>query len=141
MALQGNGFFIVGEGDSQYLTRAGSFSTDSSGNLITSNGLSVMGYPAKNGVVDTNAPLTPINIPKSEVQPPQATTQLRHAWRHWTPQSAIGDSTSGQVKVYDSLGHSYEATVTYTKTGTNAWSYAISMPDTSDRKLEPRRRE
>ena len=129
VALQGDGFFIVGEGDSQYLTRAGSFSTDSSGNLITSNGLSVMGYPAKNGVIDNNAPLTPINIPKSEVQPPQATASFGlHATLD--SESAIGDSTSGQVKVYDSLGHSYEATVTYTKTGSNGWGYTISMPDT-----------
>ena len=30
---------------------------------MTSNGLSVMGYPAVNGVVNTNAPLTAINIP------------------------------------------------------------------------------
>src|SRR5579859_1311693 len=129
VALQGNGFFIVGEGDSQYLTRAGSFSTDSNGNLVTSNGLSVMGYPAKNGVVDTNAPLAPINIPKSQVQPPQATTSFgMHATLD--SEAAIGDSTPGQVKVYDSLGHFYEATITYTKTGNNAWNYAISMPDT-----------
>jgi flagellar hook protein FlgE len=33
------------------------------------------------------------------------------------------------VTVYDSLGKSYVATVTYTKTGNNAWSYNISMPD------------
>lgn len=129
VALQGNGFFIVGEGDSQYLTRAGSFSTDSTGNLITSNGLSVMGYPAKNGVVNTNAPLTPINIPKSQVQPPQATTSFGMQ-ATLDSESAIGDGTSGQVKVFDSLGHSYEATITYTKTGNNAWSYAVSMPDT-----------
>jgi len=128
VALQGNGFFIVGEGNNQYLTRAGSFSTDSIGNVITSNGMSVMGYPAKNGVVDTNAPLAPINIPKSEVQPPQATTSFGMN-ATLDSESAIGDSTSGQVKVYDSLGHSYEATVTYTKKGNNAWSYAVSMPD------------
>ena len=52
VALQGNGFFVVGDGGNQYLTRAGNFSTDSSGNLITANGLSVMGYPAVNGVVE-----------------------------------------------------------------------------------------
>ena len=135
VALQGNGFFIVGEGDSQYLTRAGSFSTDSSGNLITSNGLSVMGYPAKNGVVNTNAPLTPINIPKSQVQPPQATTSFGMQ-ATLDSESAIGDSTSGQVKVFDSLGHSYEATVTYTKTGNNAWSYCSLDAGYADCQLE-----
>jgi flagellar hook protein FlgE len=43
--------------------------------------------------------------------------------------SAVGASTAGQVKVYDSLGTAYQATVTYTKTGNNTWSYSVSMPD------------
>jgi flagellar hook protein FlgE len=129
VALQGDGFFVVANGASQYLTRAGNFSTDSSGNLITANGLSVMGYPAVNGVVNTNAPLTPVNIPKNQVQPPQATTSFGMN-ATLDSQSAIGASTTGSVKVFDTLGNSYEATVTYTKTGNNAWSYSISMPDT-----------
>jgi flagellar hook protein FlgE len=129
VALQGNGFFVVGAGGSEYLTRAGNFSTDSSGNLITANGLSVMGYPAVNGVVNTNAPLTAVNIPESQVQPPQATTTFGMN-ATLDSASAIGATTSGQVKVYDSLGSAYEARVTYTKTGNNAWSYSISMPDT-----------
>jgi flagellar hook protein FlgE len=44
--------------------------------------------------------------------------------------AAVGSTLSGKVQVYDSLGSSYQATVTYTKAGTNAWSYSISMPDT-----------
>ena len=47
-------------------------------------------------------------------------------------QDAIGSSTSAsdQTKIYDSLGNSYEATVTYTKTGPNAWTYTVTVPDT-----------
>ena len=128
VALQGNGLFVLSDGNNQYLTRSGNFSIDSHGNLITSGGLSVMGFPAVNGVVNTNGALTPINIPESKIQPPHATTTFgMNATLNST--SAIGATSSGQVKVYDSLGHSYEATVTYTKTGNNAWSYSISMPD------------
>ena len=65
VALQGNGFFVVSNGQEQFLTRAGNFSVDASGNLITSSGLHVMGYPAVNGVVNTNASVAPINIPES----------------------------------------------------------------------------
>lgn len=128
VALQGNGFFVVGDSGTQYLTRAGNFSIDSSGNLITASGLNVMGYPAVNGVVNPNAPLTAINIPENQVQPPLATTSFGMN-ATLASQSAIGTSASGPVKVYDSLGHYYEATVTYTKTGNNAWSYSVSMPD------------
>jgi flagellar hook protein FlgE len=129
VALQGNGFFVVNDGGTNVFTRAGNFSLDSNGNLITSNGLNVMGYPATNGVVNTNAPLAAINIPENQVEPPKATTTFSMN-ATLDSQAAIGSSVSGQVPVYDSLGNSYEATVTYTKTGTNAWSYSISMPDT-----------
>lgn len=128
VALQGDGFFVIGNGASQYLTRAGNFSLDSKGNLVTAAGLSVMGYPALNGVVNTNSPLTAINLPESAVLAPQATTSFgMNATLNST--SAVGASTSGQVKVYDSLGTAYQATLTYTKTGNNTWSYSVSMPD------------
>jgi flagellar hook protein FlgE len=132
VALQGNGFFIVSSGGNQYLTRAGDFSTDSSGNLITSNGLSVMGYPAVNGVVDTNAPLIPVNIPKTGVEPPKATSSF--GMSAILNSSALVNDPSGtltaKVPVYDSLGKEYQAQVTYTKTAQNTWTYSISLPDT-----------
>ena len=63
VALNGNGFFVIGNGAGGYeLTRDGNFTQAANGNLL-SNGMSVMGYPALNGVVNTNAPLTAINIP------------------------------------------------------------------------------
>src|SRR5208283_1241029 len=77
VALNGSGFFVAGSGDGGYeYTRAGDFTLNSDGALVTSNGLSVMGYPAVNGVVNTNAPLTAITIPVGQVQQPQATTTL-----------------------------------------------------------------
>src|SRR6266702_601466 len=41
MAISGNGFFVVQQNGVQELTRDGSFSLDSSGNLITTSGQSV----------------------------------------------------------------------------------------------------
>ena len=129
VALQGNGFFVVNDGATSLLTRAGNFSLDASGNLITANGLSVMGFPATNGVVDTNSPITPIHIPVGEVEAPSATTSFGMK-ATLNSGAAVGSTLSGKVQVYDSLGSSYQATVTYTKAGTNVWSYSISMPDT-----------
>jgi flagellar hook protein FlgE len=129
VALQGNGFFVVGSDGNNLLTRAGNFSLDQNGNLITANGLSVMGFPAVNGVVNTNAPLTPIQIPVGQVEPPSATTSFGMT-ATLNSSANVGDSLSGEVQVYDSLGNAYQATVTYTKTGSNTWSYAISLPDT-----------
>ena len=132
VALQGDGFFVLSDGANQYLTRAGNFSTDQGGNLITSSGLSVMGYPAVNGVVNTNAPLTPVVIPKTGVEPPQATSSF--GMSAILNSSALVNDPSGiltaKVPVYDSLGEEYQAQVTYTKTAQNTWTYSISLPDT-----------
>jgi flagellar hook protein FlgE len=128
VALNGNGFFVVnsGSGSDEY-TRAGDFSLNSAGDLITANGLSVMGYPAVNGVVNTNSPLTAINIPVGQVEQPKATTTLDMT-ANLDASSTTGTAFPAQVTVYDSLGVSHVATVTYTQTGANTWSYSAALP-------------
>ena len=130
VALDGSGFFVVSNGSSNLYTRAGNFTQDSAGNLITSDGLTVMGYPAVNGVVDTNAPLTAITIPLiGQVQQPEASSSFSMT-ANLDSASPIGTTFPAPMTLYDSLGVSYEATVNYTKTGTNTWSYNITLPDT-----------
>jgi flagellar hook protein FlgE len=130
VAINGSGFFVLNGGSGSNLyTRAGDFSLASSGNLVTSNGLNVMGYPAVNGVVNPNGAMTAINIPESQVQAPQATGTFGIT-ATLSSSAAVGTTVPAQVQVYDSLGQSYEATVNFTKTGTNAWSYSVSLPDT-----------
>jgi len=136
VALQGNGFFVVSDGGNTLLTRAGDFSLDQNGSLITADGLSVMGFPAINGKVDTTAPLTVIHIPVGEVELPSATTSFGMA-ATLNSSAQIGDSLPGTVQVYDSLGRSYQATVKYTKTGTNNWSYDITLPDRLPASVNP----
>ncbi len=127
VALNGNGFFVVNNGGVSEYSRAGNFSLDSSGNLITQNGLNVMGYPAANGVVNTNSPLTPITIPVGQVEPPKATSTMNMTV-NLNATSAAGATFPAQVTVYDSLGVSHVATVTYAQTGTNTWSYSVALP-------------
>ena len=128
VALQGNGFFVADNGGSYEFTRAGNFGTNPNGNLVTQNGLEVMGYPVMNGTVNTNAPLAPINIPIGQVEPPKATTSFGMTA---TLDSAadVGATVPGTVQVYDSMGKSFEATVTYSKIANNEWSYSASLPD------------
>jgi flagellar hook protein FlgE len=130
VALNGNGFFIVNGGGANLLTRNGAFTQDASGVLRTADGFAVMGYPAVNGVVNTNAALTPVNIPViGQVIKPQATTSFGMN-ATLNSEAAISSSVTGQVQVYDSLGKSYEATVTYTKQDATHWGYSVSLPDT-----------
>jgi len=129
VALNGSGFFVLSNGNGGYeYTRAGDLTLDSNGALVTSNGLNVMGYPAVKGVVNTNAPLTGINIPVGQVQQPQATSSFGIT-ANLDSSAAVGTSFPAPVTIYDSQGVGYQAQVTFTKTGTNTWSYDISVPD------------
>ena len=130
-AINGSGFFVLDNNGSQMYTRNGTFQTSSDGTLESYDGLAVMGYGAKDGVVDTSGGLTDIVIPSGQVMKPSATTSFSLT-TNLNSADPVGTTTSAsdETKVYYSLGNSYEATVTYTKTGTNAWSYSISIPDT-----------
>jgi flagellar hook protein FlgE len=128
VALNGNGFFIVSNGNGAIeLTRAGNFTQDANGNIVTSAGLNVMGYPAVKGVVNTNAPLAPINIPVGQVQQPIATTSFGMT-ANLNAASSAGTQFPAQLTVYDSLGEPHVATVTYTETAPNTWSYSVALP-------------
>ena len=127
MALAGNGFFVVQQGGVQSLTRAGNFQLSSSGNLITQDGQQVMGYAAVNGVVNQNSSLTPITIPVGLNEGAQA-TQNFSVTTNLNSNATAGTAFSTPVQIFDSLGQSHQATVSYTKTATNTWSYSVGLP-------------
>ncbi len=129
VALQGSGFFVVGDGANQYLTRNGDFQTDANGNLVTSNGESVMGYPVgANGAIDTAAPIGAINIPMDQVQQPQATTTMSIAGNLEAGAPAT-TSFPSTITVYDSLGEPQQATITFTPgAAANTWNYSAQLP-------------
>ncbi|MGI4828096.1 MAG: flagellar hook protein FlgE [Janthinobacterium lividum] len=130
MALSGNGFFVLqSTGGTQSYTRAGDFTSNSSGELVTADGQYVMGYPAVDGVVDTSAPLQTLQVGLGSITPATATTSMNITAN--LNSSAAADTTSSfstDLAVYDSLGTSHELNVNYTKTGTNSWSYSVTIP-------------
>ncbi len=71
LAIQGDGFFILTDGQNRYYTRAGGFDLDENGDLVQpSSGLKVLGWAAKwdsvkkKYYVDTNLPIEPLRITK-----------------------------------------------------------------------------
>lgn len=127
VALNGDGFFVVQNGQVQEYTRAGNFVVSADGHLLTQGGQQVMVYPAVNGVADTNAPLVPIQIPIGQVEQPQATGNISLT-ANLDASAAVGTSTQGQITIYDSLGEAHIASVNFQKTAANTWSYNISLP-------------
>ncbi|HEY0759295.1 MAG TPA: flagellar hook protein FlgE [Acidisarcina sp.] len=128
MALQGNGFFVTRENDglTDY-TRAGDFTTDSSGRLVTSNGQLVLGYGAVNGVVTNSPVLQSISVNQDSIAPASATSSF-NITANLMSSVPVGTSSSSTFTAYDSLGTPHAFSVIYTNTGTNTWSYSVSLP-------------
>ncbi len=128
MAINGNGFFVAQDGNGQqYLTRAGDFTTSADGNLTTTDGFDVLGYPAVNGAINANGAATPIVIPVNSAQAPQA-TQNMSIDMNLDATAATGTVVPVPVTLYDSLGSAQQATATFTAEGGGQWSYQIAVP-------------
>ena len=78
MAIEGNGFFILSDGDRHYYTRAGLFGLDKDGSLVSSvNGMKVMGWKATNGQIDPDGDLKSLVIPIGTTIKPIATSSVK----------------------------------------------------------------
>ncbi len=148
LAISGNGFFPVSQGgDNSYLTRAGSFVPDSTGNLINAAGFSLLGYKigadgttsstlsvvnvsntglqaaaSTSGTLTANLPSSATAIPSTTTTNPDGSTTTTN------PTSpANSNSTSTQytdktsLTVYGDLGTAENLDVYLTKTGANTW--------------------
>jgi len=129
IGLQGAGFFQITmpSGETGY-TRAGAFSFDASGTLISPDGQRVQGYMALDPItkqVITSGTPSDIVVPPSILRPPVATTQFT-AISNLNAQAAVGDTFTSSVQIYDSLGAPHVATMTYTNTAPGA-SVRVSM--------------
>ena len=80
-----------------------------------------------NGVVNQNSSLSPITIPVGLNEGAQA-TQNFSITTNLNSNATVGTSFSTPVQIFDSLGQSHQATVSYTKTATNTWSYSVTLP-------------
>ena len=129
VAIQGSGFFVIGGQNGQAYTRAGNFSFDADGVLVTPEGRPVLGYTATdvNGnIITTGAPTT-IVVPPGVLRDPVTTTQFS-TMSNLNNGASVGDTFTASVQVYDSLGAAHVATITYTNTAPGAWGYNITVP-------------
>ncbi|MFT4111570.1 flagellar hook protein FlgE [Silvibacterium sp.] len=127
VAIDGDGFFVLQNSSGYEYSRDGDFSLTSDGYLISDSGLQVMGYPAVNGAINTGGTLSAIQIPVGSSIQPKASTEFS-VTANLDSGATVGTSFPADVTLYDSLGNSYQATITFTNTGTNAWSYSIALP-------------
>ena len=128
MALSGSGLFVTQTTNgTQAFTRAGDFTTNTSGQLVTPAGDLVLGYGAVNGVVQTTGALQPLQVGIGGTIPATATTSFQIS-ANLNASSPTGTTFASSTPIYDSLGTPHELSVNYTKTGANTWSYSVNVP-------------
>lgn len=139
LAIQGNGFFILSNGNGAFYTRDGTFDLNAAGVLIDpATGLRVRGYTADaNGVIDTNLPPGDLIIPIGNTS---IVRETQNAVLRGNLNSSATDGTTTQrtLRVYDSLGTPRDVVLTFTKRaqvdsgGTlyNAWSWSAQFDGT-----------
>lgn len=124
LAIQGDAFFVVSDGTGEYYTRSGNFQLDADGRLVAAtNGFVVQGRNAVNGVL-TNS-IGDIVLPFGQKAAARATTSVEMSG-NLDAQATIGDTRDATITVFDAMGVEEEMTVTFTKTSTLTWDYAVT---------------
>lgn len=144
VAIQGNGFFVLKDGDESFYTRNGQFGLDSNGTLVNpANGQRVQGWMARdlNGerIVQTAATPTDLVVPVNSKDPAKATENVLFACNlnKNTPEIQEGASASDiakgtwgiEEKIYDSFGNGHLLSVSFTKVPgvANSWQATVNV--------------
>ncbi len=129
LSIQGDGFFNVEKDGQQFYTRAGSFFVDSNGNLVAADGGFVQGWTADDtGAINNTGPAGRIRIPAGEQVAPVVTSEV-DLGGNLPADAATGDTYITSLNVFDSQGATTELTLTFTKSGANAWDLTATYGD------------
>jgi flagellar hook protein FlgE len=138
LAVSGDGFFVVSDsGGQQYLTRAGSFVPDASGNLVNAGGFYLNGYSLAKGpptiVSNSLSGMQVVNIDGTGLSATATTSGILTANLPSTatvvapanlPSVNSASSTYSEktsMVMYDNLGASHTIDLYMANTGSNNW--------------------
>lgn len=137
LMIGGEGFFVVSDDvnfNNKFYTRAGNFSLDRDGNLVTADGFKVLGYNS-DGEGNILSDVTNVRINMSETKAPTATNKIifEGNLNSNTGIIAPGENKQGELmdtEVKDSLGNTYKVTYelkkrTADQTVGNEWEMSV----------------
>ena len=145
--INGDAFFVVNQGGTNYFTKNGAFNIDAAGTLCTSTGANVMGWQVDKDGNIVKAAVSPLRImsPENMYAEPELTTAtyLSGNIDQMDPQLLSEEGFPVQVSFFDNLGNSYTAKlkVTAKAAGTplapsaaeaKAGNYSVTLTDIVD---------
>jgi len=147
LAISGDGFFVLAQGDKKLYTRAGTFGLDKNGTMINpANGLKVQGWMGRRnnaGEMAVNASDTPedIIVPVYSKVEARETTEIKYKCNLDSRKAALPANATGRMKAsagvttsidaFDKQGKNHRLTMTFWKTGANQWTASAGITDTS----------
>lgn len=127
LKLEGEGFIVVKKNNAsdQMYTRAGNLYLDSAGNLTAPGGAKVMGWmPNEKGEIDTKGQITELNILQGKSTIPAKATSNEIENKNGSfgvvldgninAATKLGETINIPFDVYDSLGNSFQISITIT---------------------------
>lgn len=147
MAISGNGFFTVREGDCNYYTRNGEFFLDKEGYFVSPMGLKLQGFVAEDGDIQPQMGDLQVDLGQISSEESAAITLAANldSDADDSSQDVAGLTLDGSatastisdvagaadfatsVAIYDSLGTKHDLTLAFEKNSTNDWTcYVIA---------------
>ncbi|EMJ92389.1 flagellar hook-basal body protein [Leptospira kirschneri] len=157
VAVSGEGFFIVKDGDKQFYTRAGAFNLDKNGYYVNpANGLKVQGWNSRlddkgNKYINSAASIEDIIIPVYSKEPARATSQIDfksnlNSSAPVVPPDATQEEITAMINdpdpkmrrghvttinTFDDQGIQREFKMEFYKVRDNTWKARLSMTDST----------
>ncbi len=136
LAIEGEGFLALSDGQGNYYTRDGSLQLDGEGNLVqSSSGMKVLGWMTDpiTGEIDSTTPISSsssIRLPVGGLAVARETKNVVFDG-NLDASMAAGSSTSPRIAtIYDSLGVAHNVLVVFTKTANpGEWTWEATSPD------------
>ncbi|WP_027350601.1 flagellar hook protein FlgE [Halotalea alkalilenta] len=131
LAINGNGFFRLEQGNEVVYSRNGQFNVDNQGYLVNATGGRLTGYAGDSAGGD------PIALQVDNASSAAQATTTAGAVYNLDASAAAGDSNTSSMTVYDSLGNAHAVQLTFTKLAedadavpavpANAWQLSASL--------------
>lgn len=150
VAIQGNGFFVLKDGEQTFYSRAGAFGIDRDGTLVNpADGLRVQGWMARelNGemIINTAGNTEDLIIPVGTKDPAKATQNVNFACNlnkntpeileGATPADIAKGTWATEFKIYDSFGNAHNLAVSFQRIAgnPNQWLATVNVdPENAD---------
>ncbi|MCS3698870.1 flagellar hook protein FlgE [Salinibacter ruber] len=134
LALNGDGFFVASPkngaaSDQRRLTRAGNFTFNQNGELVTANGLNVQGWEVGEDGSANTGELKNVRFDPNAQSSAKASTKAE-VGGNLSSDATDGDTSEISSVVYDEQGEAHNVVINFEKTGTDdEWTFSVEDPD------------